>query len=184
MTQRPQALPLPTPSPREETKPTQKEQSRRRDGLSIGPSMPGGGRGWHRTRVNCPLEQEDIAEQGAVQRGHAAALWLCSTSWALTLQTEHSRTTVPLPSQMGRSQTLGYPGENRSPSARAPPSDSVLSTCSPGKKACRESIHVFISCPLNMFTLTYSGGSPSPSLQASRLRAPAQQPGERRQTDH
>lgn len=74
--------------------------------------------------------------------------------------------------------------ENRSPSVRAPPSDSVSSTCSPGKKACRESIHVFISCPLNMFTLTYSGGSPSPSLQASRLRAPMQQPGERRKTDH
>lgn len=45
-----------------------------------------------------------------------------------------------------------------------------VGTCSPGKKACSESIHVFISCPLNMFTLTYSGGSPSPSLQASRLR--------------
>ena len=30
----------------------------------------------------------------------------------------------------------------------------LWNTCSPGKKACRESIHVFMSCPLNMFTLT------------------------------
>lgn len=58
-----------------------------------------------------------------------------------------------------------------------------LPTCSPGKKACSESIQVFISCPLNMFTFTYSGGSPSPSLQASRLAGQADQATVRRLAD-
>lgn len=127
--------------------------------------------------MSCAQEQEETAKRGGAGdplEGPAAtvqALRLFTTALSNALGTNSpNRTTQRYCLQPPRCKGARRLGHHEAP-ARALLGDTGAGTCSPGKKACRESIHVFISCPLNMFTLTYSGGSPSPSLQASRLRS-------------